>query len=97
MELGCVYGRELGCVCEFQRVCVCFGCGECSTDLVSDRVLDTGHQDTGQVTDHRVLILPVVVVLDHLLIVLSLCTYSHSTNLHRGSMYTHNYYHNVGI
>lgn len=86
MELGCVYGRELGCVCEFQRVCVCFGCGECSTDLVSDRVLDTGHQDTGQVTDHRVLILPVVVVLYHLLIVLSLCTYSHSTNLHRGSM-----------
>lgn len=54
-----------------------FGCGECITDLVSNRVLDACHQDTGQVTDHRVLILPVVVVLDQLLILLSLCTYSH--------------------
>lgn len=76
-------------VCVYFSECVCalgVGSGECSTDLVSNRVLDTGHQDTGQVTDHRVLILPVVVVLYHLLIVLSLCTYSHSTNLHRGSM-----------
>lgn len=54
-----------------------FGCGECITDLISNWVLDACHQDTGQVTDHRVLILPVVVVLDQLLILLSLCTYSH--------------------
>ena len=47
-----------------------------TTDLVSDGVLDSGDQDTGQVLDHGVLILPVMVVLHHLRTVLSLCTYS---------------------
>ena len=47
-----------------------------TNDLVSDGVLDSGDQDAGQVLDHWVLILPVMVVLHHLLTVLSLCTYS---------------------